>query len=134
MKHAFQIILTIIIVWAAVEVLAILFGLWVFSASVNHLDSIDQSKGKQYQVTLTSSQKQANDAEHHSNTNVSQHSEASLEGSSEPSTYAYSGGQQQDQNGNWKFVDKFNNPMPNDWQPSDGTDYQTHLNPNYKGE
>lgn len=130
MKQAFKIIITVVIVWLALQVLAIIFGFWVFGTSVKHLDQIDHSKGKQYNIALTSSQRQANDA---SQSTTATTSESSSEAQSQPSTYD-TNGQSQDTNGNWKFVDKFNNPMPADWQPADGTDYQTHLNPNYQGD
>lgn len=131
MKQAFQIIITVALVWLALEILAVLFGFWVFGASVKHLDQMDHSKGKQYHITLTSSQKQANDAAQPITATTS---ESSSERLSQSSSYSASKGQCQDTNGNWKFVDKYNNPMPADWQPTDGTDYQTHLNPNYQGD
>lgn len=130
MKQVFQIIITLALVWLALEVLAVLFGFWVFGTSVKQLDQLDHSKGKQYNIALTSSQRQANDASQSTNAITP---ESSSEGASQPSSYS-SQGQSQDANGNWKFVDKYNNPMPADWQPSDGSDYQTHLNPNYQGE
>lgn len=129
MKQALKLILIVVIAWGLLEILAVIFGFWVFGASVKHLDQIDHSKGKQYHITLTSSQKQANDASQPSTA-----SESSSEGQSYSSSYSASQGQCQDAKGDWKFVDKFNNPMPADWQPSDGTDYQTHLNPNYQGD
>ena len=134
MKQLFQVIITVALVWLVLEVLAILFGFWVFGTSVKHLDQIDHSKGKQYHVTLTSSQRQANDAERAASTSVQQPSQSSPEDQSQASSYNATQGQCQDASGNWKFVDKFNNPMPTDWQPADGTDYQTHLNPNYQGD
>lgn len=134
MKQVFQIIITVALVWLVLEVLAVLFGFWVFGTSVKHLDQMDHSKGKQYHVTLTSSQRQANDAEKVATTSVPQSSQSSSEGLSQSSSYNATQGQCQDTNGNWKFVDKFNNPMPADWQPTDGTDYQAHLNPNYQGD
>lgn len=133
MKQAFQIIITVVIVWLALQIIAILFGFWVFGTSVKHLDQMDHSKGKQYHITLTSSQRQANDAEKAASTSVQQSSQSSSDSQSRPSTYD-ANGQRQDVNGNWKFIDKFNNPMPADWQPTDGTDYQAHLNPNYQGD
>lgn len=134
MKQVFQIIITVALVWLVLEVLAVLFGFWVFGTSVKHLDQMDHSKGKQYHITLTSSQRQANDAEKVASTSVPQSSQSSPEGIPHSSTYNANQGQCQDANGNWKFVDKFNNPMPADWQPTDGTDYQAHLNPNYQGD
>ena len=134
MRQAFKLILIILISWGILELLAVLFGFLVFRTSVNHLNQIDQSKGKQYNITLTRSQRQANDPEQAPSTSASSASEKLSEDLSQPSSYNATQGQCQDTNGNWKFIDKFSNPMPNDWQPSDGTDYQTHLNPNYKGE
>ena len=134
MKQVFQVIITVALVWLALEVLAVLFGFWVFGTSVKHLDQMDHSKGKQYHITLTSSQRQANDAKNAPSTSVPQSSQSSSEDLSQSSSYNAAQGQCQDTNGNWKFVDKFNNPMPADWQPTDGTDYQAHLNPNYQGD
>ena len=134
MKQLFKIIIVVVIVWGVLELLAVLFGFWVFGTSVKHLDQMDHSKGKQYRVTLTSSQLQANGAEHAASTSVPQSSQSSSEDLSQSSSYNAAQGQCQDTNGNWKFVDKFNNPMPADWQPTDGTDYQAHLNHNYQGD
>lgn len=131
MKQALKLILIVVIAWGLLEILAVIFGFWVFGTSVKKLDQIDHSKGKQYNITLTSSQKQANDA---SQSTTITTSESAPDGQSQASSYSNSQGQCQDTNGNWKFVDKYNNPMPSDWQPSDGTDYQMHLNTNYQGE
>ena len=134
MKMLFKIVIGAFVAWLVIFLVVKLVVLLTLTSFFTKLSNSNQQPSGNYKVALTSSQRQSNDAEHASSTSVQQSSQSSLEGNSQASSYNATQGQCQDTSGNWKFVDKFNNPMPADWQPADGTDYQTHLNPNYQGD